>query len=107
MSTVDLFAGQWVLMSGPNGRPWGDAVSRSPAARRLGLTWYGLEPDGGLTDVANRFSAAFRVGLSDAVLIRPDGFVAWRSRGVNGDATEALDSALERLTMMLSAVEDA
>jgi putative polyketide hydroxylase len=39
---------------------------------------------------------AYGVGAAGAVLIRPDGFVAWRSATAAGGA-KALDEALERL----------
>jgi hypothetical protein len=51
---------------------------------------------GRLEDRADRFSMAYGVGAAGAVLIRPDGFVAWRSATAAGGA-KALDEALERL----------
>jgi putative polyketide hydroxylase len=96
VSTIDLFADRWALVSGPNGNGWSDAVRRSSAARALGVVWYGIQPAGDLEDVADRFSAAYGVGPAGAVLIRPDGFIAWRHADA-ADGITALDKALERL----------
>jgi putative polyketide hydroxylase len=51
-----------------------------------------LDPE----DVADRFSAAYGVAADGAVLIRPDGFIAWR-HATAADGAKALDMALERL----------
>ncbi len=97
VSTIDLFADRWTLVSGPNGDAWSDCVQRSAAARALGVVWHGIQPAGDLDDVANRFSTAYGVGTNGAVLIRPDGFVAWRHATAAADGARALDDALERL----------
>lgn len=96
VSTIDLFADRWVLMSGPDGDAWSDCVQRSSAARALGVVWHAIQPAGELEDAANRFSTAYGVGTDGAVLIRPDGFIAWRQLTA-ADGARALDDALERL----------
>jgi hypothetical protein len=53
-------------------------MDASPSARALGVVWQGIQPAGDLQNVANRFSTAYGVGTDGAVLIRPDGFIAWR-----------------------------
>jgi len=96
VSTIDLFADRWVLLSGRDGNDWSDCVRRSSAARALGVAWYGVQPAGDLEDVANRFSTAYGVGTDGAILIRPDGFIAWR-HVTAADGARALDDGLERL----------
>jgi len=96
VSTIDLFADRWVLVSGPNGHGWSDCVRRSSAARPLGVVWYGMQPAGDLEDLADRFSTAYGVGREGAALIRPDGFIAWR-QATAADGINALDNTLQRL----------
>jgi tetracenomycin A2 monooxygenase-dioxygenase len=96
-STIDLFADRWVLLSGPDGHGWSDCVRRSSLAGALGVVWHGIRPVGNLEDHANRFSSAYGVGTEGAVLIRPDGFIAWRHVSAAGSARD-LDDALERLS---------
>ena len=99
VSTIDLFADRWVLVSGPKGRVWSNVRRRSPAARALGVGWQGIHPDGDLEDISNRWSSAYGVDADGAVLVRPDGFIAWRRRTAAGDAETPFNDALERLLM--------
>jgi hypothetical protein len=55
-----------------------------------------MQPAGDLQDTGGRFSAAYGVGSDGAVLIRPDGFIAWRHQTA-ADGARALDDALEHL----------
>lgn len=96
MSTIDLFSDRWILASGPRGNDWSTWMSRSSAARLLGVVWHGIQPSSDLEDLTDRFSAAYGVEADGAVLIRPDGFVAWRHARAK-DGAKALDTALERL----------
>ena len=97
VSTIDLFADRWTLISGTDGHVWSDCVRRSDAGRALGVEWHGLHPGGDLHDVANRFSTAYGVEADGAVLIRPDGFIAWR-QVTSADSAQSLDAALDALT---------
>jgi hypothetical protein len=62
------------------------------------MVCHAIQPAGDLHDVASRFSTAYGVGPAGAVLIRPDGFIAWREVTTAGSAT-ALDDILDRLRM--------
>lgn len=81
VSTVDLFARDFVLLtgSGPEGSAWSAAAEE--AAERLGIAVraYLVGPDGHLQDPAGTWARTYGVGEDGAVLVRPDGFVAWRS----------------------------
>ncbi|TDD45898.1 FAD-binding protein [Nonomuraea terrae] len=50
-----------------------------------------------LADVEGRFAERYGVRGGGAVLVRPDGYVAWRSRDVVPDPTTALDQALRHI----------
>ena len=96
VSTIDLFAGKWVLCSGPEGHLWPQFLRDSPSAAALRIACHGIEPAGNVQDVNGRWSAAYGVDADGAVLIRPDGFVAWRRRNAGGNAQDALDAAFDR-----------
>jgi putative polyketide hydroxylase len=96
VSTIDLFADRWVLISGRDGNGWSDCVRCSSTARALGVVWHGIQPAGDREGVADRFSTTYGVGTDGAVLIRPDGFIAWRHVAA-ADGMGLLDDALERL----------
>jgi 2-polyprenyl-6-methoxyphenol hydroxylase-like FAD-dependent oxidoreductase len=98
VSTIDLFADRWVLLPGPDGDAWSAWVQRSSAAPALGLVRCGIRPAGELEDAANRFPKAYGVETDGAVLIRPDGVIAWRQVSASR-RTRDLDDVLERLWM--------
>ena len=98
LSTIDLFAGHWVMCAGPNGAPWCDRVNRSAVARAFGVRCYRIGPDADLRDVHDRWSAVYGVAADGAILIRPDGFVAWRGRDAASHTQATLDDALDYLS---------
>ncbi|WP_345531261.1 hypothetical protein [Microbispora amethystogenes] len=53
---------------------------------------------GGLADVDGLFHAAYGITEAGAVLVRPDGIIAWRSRdaGEPGSLERALRHVLDR-----------
>jgi 2-polyprenyl-6-methoxyphenol hydroxylase-like FAD-dependent oxidoreductase len=97
VSTIDLFANQWVLVCGPNGRGWHDWLNRSGSAQLLGVEARGIEPAGDLRDIENRAMAAYGIDADGALLVRPDGFVAWRRRNARGATQADLEAALDRV----------
>jgi 2-polyprenyl-6-methoxyphenol hydroxylase-like FAD-dependent oxidoreductase len=100
LSTLDLFGGNFVLLAGARGTAWQDAA-RDAAVRLglgLGLSVYLVGGETGeLTDTSSHFGAAYGISPSGAVLVRPDGFVAWR-------AADSTDAAAEAMTRVLSRV---
>ena len=96
LSTIDLFAGHWVLATGPAGSPWLDVARGLATPGAAGLQCHGVGPAGDLLDVEQRWSAAYGVPSNGAVLIRPDGFIAWRGEAPAVEAQTALVQALER-----------
>ncbi|MCX4706368.1 FAD-dependent monooxygenase [Streptomyces sp. NBC_01373] len=105
ISTLDLYERSFVLLSDadePNG--WHEAALRLAEEMSIPLTSYrmGDGPDAELTPEGDTdWSAAHGTTPAGAVLVRPDGFVAWRSSGPVPDAASALRHAL---TTLLAAV---
>jgi putative polyketide hydroxylase len=97
VSTIDLFSGQWVLLAGPKGGAW-TAAGRSDLARVFALHCYRVGPDADLREADNHWETAYGVSAEGAVLIRPDGFIAWRARDSKVDPVTALREALEHLS---------
>jgi 2-polyprenyl-6-methoxyphenol hydroxylase-like FAD-dependent oxidoreductase len=96
ISTVDLFAGRWVLFAGPDGDVWRTLVNQSRARDDFGVQCYQID-DRSLRDVNNRWSAVFGSSADGAVLFRPDGVIAWRGRNSQPDTQSTLPQALDRL----------
>ncbi|GAA3775915.1 FAD-dependent monooxygenase [Streptomyces chiangmaiensis] len=89
-STLDLFGTGFVLLTGGSGRPWREAAQ---AAARNGLPVATGPVDAQGDDIA----AAYGIGPAGAALVRPDGFVGWRSRGGVPDPTTEVNRALTGL----------
>jgi hypothetical protein len=76
---VDLFDGRWTLLAAEQGGAWLAAVQDAASARRLPVTGRRLAADVEPVDGAVAIQAAFGIGDDGAMLVRPDGFVGWRS----------------------------
>jgi 2-polyprenyl-6-methoxyphenol hydroxylase-like FAD-dependent oxidoreductase len=96
LSTLDLFGRNFVLLAGPEGTAWQAAAPA--AARELGVA---LDPHvvGGpdLADPGGCFPGAYGISPSGAVLVRPDGFVGWRTADAAAAPEKALRQALRTL----------
>jgi 2,4-dichlorophenol 6-monooxygenase len=57
----------------------------------------GPGPDADLRDPADAWPALSEVERTGAVLVRPDGHVAWRANTLPDSPVEALDAALHQL----------
>ena len=58
------------------------------------LAAYRVAVDGDLVDADEAFAASYGTGRAGAVLLRPDGFVAWRATAADPDAAAAFDRVL-------------
>jgi hypothetical protein len=89
-STIDLFDSTLTLFAGPSGGAWRAAAAwlpDGPPLQALGVGTEIADPSGELTE---------RYGLAGeaAVLVRPDGYVAWRGMATDDDAVETLRRAV-------------
>ncbi len=92
----DLMTGGFLLLAGPDGTGWPGAVEAVRAATGLALSCHRVgasDPAG----TAERFLASYGVGPTGAVLVRPDGFIAWRAAEAPGDPAGVLGAVLRRL----------
>lgn len=95
-STLDLYGRRFTLIAGSDGgTTWPEAVVRARAELGIELD---LHVAGGDVDVASdRWAASHGVRSDGAVLVRPDGFVAWRSQDADGPSEDRLVAALSRV----------
>jgi putative polyketide hydroxylase len=81
LSTLDLYGAGLVLLAGPDGQGW------VTAAR--------LDVPVDCHQVTTEVAMAYGLDEDGASLVRPDGFVAWRSRSGVPDPTAALEAAID------------
>jgi 2-polyprenyl-6-methoxyphenol hydroxylase-like FAD-dependent oxidoreductase len=97
VSSLDLFGRGFVLMAGPEGTAWEGAAHAASRQLDLPVRVHVLTAAGKVADPERRFPAACGVSASGAVLVRPDGVVAWRSGDQPNDAAGTLTSVLTSL----------
>ncbi len=95
VSTLDLFGDGFVLLAAPQGGAWSTAARDIAKNARVPLDVFTFGQE--LRDPENRFAGAYGVTATGAVLVRPDGFVAWRARAADGDPRGTLERTLTRL----------
>jgi 2-polyprenyl-6-methoxyphenol hydroxylase-like FAD-dependent oxidoreductase len=98
VSTLDLFGRGFVLLGARAGQAWASAAA-AIATESPDLHAH-IVGSAELGDPKGEFATAYGIGEGGASLIRPDGFVVWRSAAQAGaDAAEQLRSVLARLLM--------
>lgn len=85
-STLDWFDREFVVVTGPLGDKWAEAAKTVQS--RLGLPLMARKLPAVETDTG------IQIGLRGAVLVRPDGHVAWRMPYLPDDPAKALTTAL-------------
>lgn len=94
VSTLDLI-GNYVLLAGPDGGEWTQAAAAVAGSfGGLPLDAYRVGRD--LGDPDGRFAETYGISSKGASLVRPDGFVAWRSHREAADPASVLRAALAR-----------
>jgi 2-polyprenyl-6-methoxyphenol hydroxylase-like FAD-dependent oxidoreductase len=96
ISTLDLFGSGFVLMAGPGSEAW--CSTALEAAESLGLPLE-LRIVGGplLDDPEGRFAEVYGISAVGAVIVRPDGVVAWRAVDASGVSAQAIHDVLATL----------
>jgi len=94
LSTIDLFGRDYVLLTGPDGSAWVDAAR---SITGIGVEAYRIGDDGDVADSEGRWAEAYGVTDGGAVLVRPDGFVAWRRADISDDPAREFSAALWEL----------
>src|SRR5262245_7821267 len=96
VSTIDLFGDGFTLLASSKGRTWTYAGERM--ASDLGIDVKSLIiGDGGLKDPLKQWQLAYGIEETGAVLVRPDGYVAWRAHSLNSDPLTMLRSVLDQI----------
>ncbi len=97
ISVFDLFGKRPVLLIAARGAAWHTAAQGIAQRLELPLDIYRVGSQGDLIDRDNRFLAVYGLEADGAVLVRPDGFIAWRAQSGSSRPEQALDHALTTL----------
>lgn len=89
LSTLDLLAAGFTLLTGGDGGLWREAARRAQAELGIPVACYAIG-DAGLDDRDGVFFERYGIEASGAVLVRPDGHVGWRSPRADAGAVCAV-----------------
>jgi putative polyketide hydroxylase len=95
-SILDLFGGGFVLLAASrNG--WAVAAERIGFETTFPIRMINVQAEARTDAIWQEWMTLYGVGAQGAVLVRPDGMVAWRSQDLSADAHDTLLNALNRL----------
>jgi hypothetical protein len=84
-----------LLIVGADGQAWEGAAVGLAREWRIDLRIVRLRPDD--HSLQSRLHDAYGIDTQGAVLIRPDGIIAWRSERGSADTTGAFRAAIQRV----------
>lgn len=97
LSTLDLVGPEFTLLAGAQGSQWRGVAQKLSSEFGLDLRCHEIGGQGGYEDTEGTFQERYGLTSSGAVLLRPDGWVAWRSPTWTDDAQEAAAAALRSI----------
>jgi putative polyketide hydroxylase len=97
ISIFELFENACVLLVGAHGHSWQQAAIQVSKSQSVPLICYRVADDGDLSDPKQEWQNAYQITTSGAVLIRPDGHVAWRCQTAVTSPEVVLSHVLQAL----------
>jgi 2-polyprenyl-6-methoxyphenol hydroxylase-like FAD-dependent oxidoreductase len=96
VSTLDLFGPHFALLAGRDGAAW-QRAAEAVAPSWPPLVAHVIGADGEVSDPGGNWHTDYGIEPGGAVLVRPDGYVAWRSRSAASSPESALRAVFEQL----------
>ena len=97
ISTLDLFGTGFVLLTGSQGIAWLEAAQAVASRQHVNLSAYSVGPVGDLRGPESRWREKAGISSTGALLVRPDGFVAWRTGVQQGNLQQTLELVLKHI----------
>jgi hypothetical protein len=89
ISTIDVVGNGFVLLTAGGGRIWAEAACELANDHLLPLKTQTIDDEA--------FTSAYDLDASGAVLVRPDGYVGWRSRAMTGHPARTLREVISTI----------
>jgi putative polyketide hydroxylase len=96
-STLDLFGPGFSVLAGADGEAWLAAARTTSQRTGLAIDTHSVGGAGGWREASGDFTRRYGLDDSGAVVVRPDGHVAFRRPRVTADPERDLDAALARI----------
>jgi 2-polyprenyl-6-methoxyphenol hydroxylase-like FAD-dependent oxidoreductase len=97
ISTLDLFRSNFTLLAAVEGGGWCDAARAAAAEAGVTLEICRIGDTDGLADPAGVFPGAYGISATGATIVRPDGYVGWRTIALDADPRKSVARALAAL----------
>jgi hypothetical protein len=98
ITTLDLFGKGFVLVAGSGGGAWVEAAANvTERLKGMDVVAHVVGPKGDIVNPRKEFETAAGISSTGALLVRPDGFVAWRERRTPGDCEKRLEKVMRQM----------
>jgi len=97
ISTLDLFDSRFVLLTGSDGSAWRKVATEVAAKMGIALASYSIGETADLRDLEQGWQAKLGMSSTSALLLRPDGFVAWRATTLPTDPESQLEQVFAHI----------
>ena len=97
ITTLDLFGRGFVLLAGSEGGKWVSGAESVARELKVELVGYRVGPVGDVVNEGRKWEVAAGVSSRGAILVRPDGFVAWRERRGVKDVQGTLEVVMRQV----------
>jgi 2-polyprenyl-6-methoxyphenol hydroxylase-like FAD-dependent oxidoreductase len=105
ISTLDLIVARFTLLTGPEGQRWCEAADAIGRKAGIDLAAYRIGPDGDAIDRDGHACASLRLRGNDALLVRMDGFIAWRATAPEPEPERAIEQAIRHVVNRSRCIE--
>ncbi len=97
LSTLDLIDSEFTLLTGSGGGAWKGVIDRLRIKTGLNIQCHGIGPGTTLSDIEGVFLERYGIAPDGAVLVRPDGWIAWRTARWSSQAEAQITQALTQI----------
>jgi len=98
-ATHDLFGFGFTVFAGEKGRAWCEAARKVAGKLGVPMEAYTIGANADFGDPDGQWAELYAVEKDGAVLVRPDGHVAWRQRSGVPDPARAIEDALRSMAL--------
>ena len=98
ISTLDLLGRDFVLLAGSEGEVWCETAKHiSSVLDGFKIVTYSLGPNGNISDPDRKWETAAGISSTGMLLVRPDGFVAWRERKLPANVGKRMEEVIRSI----------
>ncbi|MGG0188300.1 FAD-dependent monooxygenase [Bacillus rhizoplanae] len=103
-SVLDIFGRRFVLLTSSQGNPWRIGIQQVSENLGVSIDSYTIDSTNDSKDPLETFVNLYGITEFGAVLVRPDGFIGWRSPSMQENTEQVLEKVLKQLLYHLENV---